>query len=831
MDLDKAFETIFERNELNLAFKTLEERPEETKDALMKIWQQIVELIQAGAPLDRGRLNVVMNLFIKYKVQTAFPCLLQALSFKGERVLDPRGILMGQCLFHTLPDDESAKQFLTHILNRDEEYSSRFAALTAARLFAGKNFQTRSEQLEELYSKIIDNLETCSLNDDPLDNHWLLKEVVENCIEQKLTKLLYGRIRSLLIRLIVCSKSGHRFNDFDWYYRMLAVIDPEERYRVTVARKYIQSLYACLDNEIFEAQSLEAAGKYLIEKTMRAVEGANEDTVKMAVKGLQAYPYNNRPIPGSVEEYYREICGYLEFKSLPANEYCLTKKMYCKVFKDKYEAVMGLITGLIGSVQKMRLESNTRRQQIITDSKVRKFDVTKPISDEKDKLLLEHFRAKELDALWKKYNDVESGLLIHFRRELECLRASFCQDDSYEDLDLDLALKRCALRAARSWSDFDSVQQQFSPYKSALHQLEDLLSGAEPLTLLRTMGRRVRFFSFHNMIMESCPSGPVHTGRYKRIKSELEAHPLNPKNLVRVEATQYLQTLVDYLPDAIANIRKMLENSVCLNKRKDILEHALKQIEDGKYEVAVNLLPIQIEGLFADLLEFSTIYDSLWDSGKYITIFNQELVRKIQTAIEDKLKLGFDYVAYYKYYFNSIIRNTIAHGNYRLLAAEQMTDGAGLNGAQTMQILALEMLLDLNSLASRFVLINEADQAKQFIAQTAQMLKDGETAEERYSLILWNISWGKRDPLQILCWIFNPAYEPYLNAAELAAVRKAVQSCPFWRYVLGRSNQYMSRREREGLQKVVGQMFKVHCNEKVKNLLMQINKKLHTEGM
>ncbi|WP_415336242.1 hypothetical protein, partial [Clostridium perfringens] len=167
---------------------------------------------------------------------------------------------------------------------------------------------------------------------------------------------------------------------------------------------------------------------------------------------------------------------------------------------------------------------------------------------------------------------------------------------------------------------------------------------------------------------------------YKNIKNDLEAeikkHPLNPIALIdcyKNDISKYCSLLENYSTEIISDIKENISNSICLSKRKSLIEHCLFQIENNNYELAINLLPVQIEGLFADLLEYSTIKECIDDIKQYKTILNLELVKKIEFGIDKNININisFDTIAYFKYYFNSIVRNTVAHGNYELLIANR----------------------------------------------------------------------------------------------------------------------------------------------------------------
>ena len=50
----------------------------------------------------------------------------------------------------------------------------------------------------------------------------------------------------------------------------------------------------------------------------------------------------------------------------------------------------------------------------------------------------------------------------------------------------------------------------------------------------------------------------------------------------------------------LEELKDMLQSSVCLRGRKNILLKSVELYERGEYEVLNNILPIQIEGVFAD---------------------------------------------------------------------------------------------------------------------------------------------------------------------------------------------------------------------------------------
>ena len=56
----------------------------------------------------------------------------------------------------------------------------------------------------------------------------------------------------------------------------------------------------------------------------------------------------------------------------------------------------------------------------------------------------------------------------------------------------------------------------------------------------------------------------------------------------------------------LVELQDKLESSVCLRERKRVLLKAVELYKQGEYEVFNNILPIQIEGMFADYLQDTT---------------------------------------------------------------------------------------------------------------------------------------------------------------------------------------------------------------------------------
>ena len=129
------------------------------------------------------------------------------------------------------------------------------------------------------------------------------------------------------------------------------------------------------------------------------------------------------------------------------------------------------------------------------------------------------------------------------------------------------------------------------------------------------------------------------------------------------------QLISDY--KLLEELTDKLESSVCLRERKSILLKAVDLYKQGEYEVFNNILPVQIEGMFADYLQDTTTFLRFSKMDIYSNAVLKEKIRHLQ---EVKSDIYPEAVEYFMYYFNNMIRNKIAHGRYKGNSEEQIQD-------------------------------------------------------------------------------------------------------------------------------------------------------------
>lgn len=256
------------------------------------------------------------------------------------------------------------------------------------------------------------------------------------------------------------------------------------------------------------------------------------------------------------------------------------------------------------------------------------------------------------------------------------------------------------------------------------------------------------------------------------------------------DKTQYKNLLKKYVYDydVLNYIKNETNKLYCIQKRKEILKSLLDLFEAKDYLVFINLVVIQIEGLFYDLFFDANIQKRL--DGKFDVFEKDDLKSKF--AKNNSLENLVEANLYFKFYFNTIIRNTIAHGRFCYQSEE-------------LEITAYELLLDLQYVIHLISAKSETNAAIEYIQGTLKWLEisfgEQKNDEYIYKKLLNSLnanvlksnkdSVSYSDPQQELYWIFNPYYiEAYKFATVIDERNKLINyltSQEFWNYV----NQYL----------------------------------------
>lgn len=260
--------------------------------------------------------------------------------------------------------------------------------------------------------------------------------------------------------------------------------------------------------------------------------------------------------------------------------------------------------------------------------------------------------------------------------------------------------------------------------------------------------------------------------------------------IMNTDKKRYLKALKKCVTDfkVLEYLKEKIDSLYCIQKRKQILQLLFEAFEQENYLIFINLVVIQIEGIFYDLFYDVNIQKRL--DGQFDMLEKDDFKKKFDK--NDALGNLEEATLYFKFYFNSIIRNRIAHGRIYYHQEE-------------LETIAYELILDLQYVIHLISTRSDTSAAIEYVQHTRRWLehsfsKDnkGEHVNERLlnSLNANVIKTNKddcsyTDPQQELYWIFNPYYEGvYKFAGVLDEKNKLLNylvSQDFWQYV----NQYL----------------------------------------
>ena len=695
------------------------------------------------------------------------------------------------------------------------------------------NWSVSGDNIEEglyrFYKKVL-SLFTKEFDEDQTHVFYpILVQIIENILSgqlglAKLLTVAYDAIENL----IIISNFGFHYSGFKCYYRWLKQLEPNRYNNVMEAESFIRH-WKNLDREkIFSLSTLSEIGSFLFGR-IKDECNVNSGSIKVALKRINCYPFNDRPAPSTDEEYNLELCGYLGIDEPPKENYDKAREL-CRKIQTRYKETEHKIENLILQTKNLQQESKNRMECIVKASLNNR--VTYNVSSDKDKLIVEFFNLKNLETLWKEetvknskeeYVLRESGILVYLKEILKENMRIFLDKKRNEESEIFGArlveiLRKWALeysdKKKRNIFDFEEgkIEDKFSAYFRNLDTFDELLS-CTPMELVQLVSCRIKTIPFLD---------------------DMKNESLHP---YVCNANQYLHFLESVVHEAVNRISNVISKSA-FEARCEVLKGALEAFRNAEYKIVINLLPVQIEGLFADFIELTSFYKFQNNLQKYVSNFEQQLVPKVHIL---NSTLGFNYVAYFKYFFNGIMRNTIAHGNYSLYIRSRMSS-LSISEDMAIKILADELLLDLNALLYIMEDNTEIDIAKKYIEFTAdsilvqsesnmlnahgnasyntEMEENNGTAGqvfieetspkeivgglnikyERLFLDLigrdrFNLNYPKGnifityEQKQILYWIFNDELAGYFDVRKLDIVRNTLCASEFWEYVNARLQQ------------------------------------------
>ena len=578
--------------------------------------------------------------------------------------------------------------------------------------------------------------------------------------------------------------------------------------------KYMKlDLYDYLDPEIFTKSTLQDLGEFYFNKVISNVNGANDKLVKIVIKSI----LNTEELIMQ-DEFYLSLCQIVGIKELPKDKLLIVQDEYDKIFVQQYNLFLSKANSEIDLINRQLLSIKHNIESL--KSKKPSLSFVRDLATEEN--LLQNFH-RECNQL-RTQKEMILFSKQHVERHLNC----FCNlSDQQSVCD---ALHRLALELSKDTILNESLQ--FNIYKDVLQIAQDHLD--RPYALFF----KIKLYTAIDALYKNFHCS-LHTKSLEEQESDLKLTKSKIPSIDQLHTQKdsdpqlYLNTLKQFIQehDVINQLSKSLKESICLRERKEVLLESIKLFESNSFIIFNHIIPLQIEGMFEDFLKDSTIFNRFKNMKFYAT---DVLKEKIQHLQEFQVDTYPEVIEYFKYYFNNIIRNRIAHGNYNTLFHNDISA----------EIFAHELLLDLNTLVHMLSRKSETEKMYRFVSgykeYYTRLIKSkenphfgalfndmiGDKITSEYDSI------GKNSPLQVAYWLVNPYYEKIYEStgdkSALIELRNDFLSKEFWEYTVSSLNNMIENKFRyqsinmEFLS-VVNGLFKCDVTPEVKVLLGKAN--------
>ena len=580
----------------------------------------------------------------------------------------------------------------------------------------------------------------------------------------------------------------------------------EENKICLMIRKYIYKIFSEDDDVFFTKRTTNSLGRYLFAKIGKNVKGATSALIKKEI-----LRYSRKPI---VENYYNELTNQVGIKMLPLTALSLVNKNYLKV-KRNYQNYFLKADNKLDSI------TNKLNTINLSDMKIKgsmgKIPLSKDLSNEFLQLYI-NFEQRERLRTYREIIEFDKQYLS------ECWKEEFEEEANVNQI---LRKKAKSICMGYDSNQFAVLKQHIQAAESNLKDELIVFYKAKLIPLYE----KIIYENMSKHIAEEMQ------GKEYDVKEELKAIPeiadlIDKKNnnsniyIATLEKLFNDFSIIDELNNAINNIPN--------DNRKEILRECLVLFESKKYGMFINILPIQIEGLFYDLLVDSTTYQLF----THIEIYEKPTLREKLDSFHENMHI--DIFEYFKFYFNNLIRNVVAHGRVN-------SNNGNRNEDVNMKIIAYELILDLNCLLYYYIQKSEFIRMNILLRVFYKNIKGNDkldyekmnfnamfaTISRQRHISIFNFGIERFEPMQTIYWIFNPSYEKrycsLYDKQDLEVARGILNNPTFWEYVNDKLLQCVSvgydyERIDKAFGKVLNVILGITKKGPLKNSIIKVNR-------
>lgn len=575
-----------------------------------------------------------------------------------------------------------------------------------------------------------------------------------------------------------------------------------------IVKKFILEYKLEKDEEIFKYTTISSVGCYIYSLIKASIRGVTSIQINQIVAQMA-----RTKDPLDQNEYYRILLKYMNIYQLPKESLEKSEKGF-ECLRKNYDSYLNDMEKKKKEIYQL-IES--KRKDIDIIERKNNCVLTKDLSMDIDMLRQYYFEMRKLETYLETIEYDYKYVNIKFDEFCKI----FSNSQFNKEVILQIALEYIADRNGDTITKYIFMQHYLDVAQAHLsHELNLFFNiKLQPLyeevfnkNLSKYMTKELQGENYDpNEDQSALPS--ISTLIQKK-ESNLEDYSLALRSL----SDSFL---------IIDSIKNILSIYPALNAKKELVLQCIDFFNGKNYRIFINLISIQIEALFYDLL----IDTNMFDNFKKIKVYNN-LVLKEKINILDENNF-VDITEYFSIYFNNLIRNAIAHGR-------EMVP----NSLKEQEVFALELLFDLNALLFLFGRKSETIKMHHFISQLSNppsYSKDRDTMKKE---ILFSTLCGKRmcyyfpvkkyNPIEVVYWIVNPTYEKIYKQTYdfslLENTRNVLLSAEFWQFCNNKIDECINT----GYNYLeIGEQFK-SCvnlllgvvNNDIKQVLIQTNKRI-----
>lgn len=297
--------------------------------------------------------------------------------------------------------------------------------------------------------------------------------------------------------------------------------------------------------------------------------------------------------------YYEELCSWMGIRKQPKNVYVKMKSAIDAIALN-YKSV---IDSLDNEIRKNNASLFLTKQDIKKiKSKGRNNLFTYDISSEE----------KAIYDLQAKCNMLRTKkeMLIFVKEYVSQFFSSFC--DMEDDNAKELKARQDALLISQSFFDDDedeAIKAELKPYDSILEMAKEEINNPDLLFY------KVKFIPIYcnadKIFRNKVVANSIEEAKYAAQNFLKYLPKLDEFNLYsKTNEELYCSTLKSIVEKykIVNTLKENISKCICLQNRKSILMNCLDTFTNQNYHIFINLVPIQVEGLFEEFLKDITTF-------------------------------------------------------------------------------------------------------------------------------------------------------------------------------------------------------------------------------